>query len=70
MVRKKSVPGRILGGCNNVTLLRDNCVLIFDFLRSTADSVYYATRLRGAFNEKARNELIFQPRPLEWLDKS
>jgi nucleoside-diphosphate-sugar epimerase len=35
---------------------------------SGADSVYYATRLRGASNEKARNELNFRPRPLEWLD--
>jgi nucleoside-diphosphate-sugar epimerase len=34
---------------------------------SGADSVYYATRLRGASNEKARNELNFRPRPLEWL---
>jgi nucleoside-diphosphate-sugar epimerase len=32
-----------------------------------ADSVYYATRLRGASNEKARHELNFRPRPLEWL---
>lgn len=32
-----------------------------------ADSVYYATRLRGASNQKARLELNFQPRPLEWL---
>ena len=31
------------------------------------DTVYYATRLRGASNEKARRELNFQPRPLEWL---
>ena len=31
------------------------------------DAVYYATRLRGASNEKARRELNFQPRPLEWL---
>jgi nucleoside-diphosphate-sugar epimerase len=31
------------------------------------DSVYYATRLRGASNEKARHELNFRPRPLEWL---
>ncbi|NGX46274.1 MAG: UDP-glucose 4-epimerase [Chlamydiae bacterium] len=30
-------------------------------------SVYYATRLRGASNEKAKNELGFQPRPLEWI---
>jgi nucleoside-diphosphate-sugar epimerase len=31
------------------------------------DTVYYATRLRGASNEKAKRELGFQPRPLEWL---
>jgi 2-alkyl-3-oxoalkanoate reductase len=36
---------------------------------SGADSVYYATRLRGASNMKARNELNFRPRPLEWLEK-
>jgi nucleoside-diphosphate-sugar epimerase len=34
---------------------------------SGADSVYYATRLRCASNEKARHELNFHPRPLEWL---
>jgi 2-alkyl-3-oxoalkanoate reductase len=34
---------------------------------SGADSVYYGTRLRGASNEKARLELNFRPRPLEWL---
>jgi nucleoside-diphosphate-sugar epimerase len=34
---------------------------------SGADSVYYATRLRGASNEKARDEFNFRPRPLEWL---
>jgi hypothetical protein len=34
---------------------------------SGADSVYYATRLRGASNEKARHELNFRPRPLVWL---
>ena len=32
------------------------------------DSVYYATQLRGASNEKAKRELNFWPRPLEWLD--
>ena len=32
------------------------------------DSVYYATQLRGASNEKAKRDLDFQPRPLEWLD--
>jgi 2-alkyl-3-oxoalkanoate reductase len=31
------------------------------------DAVYYATRLRGASNEKARRELEFRPRPLEWI---
>jgi len=31
------------------------------------DTVYYAMRLRGASNEKAKRELNFQPRPLEWL---
>jgi nucleoside-diphosphate-sugar epimerase len=35
-----------------------------------ADAVYYATRLRGAANEKAKRELNFQPRPLEWLPQS
>ena len=34
---------------------------------SGADSVYYATRLRGASNETAKRELSFRPRPLEWL---
>jgi nucleoside-diphosphate-sugar epimerase len=36
---------------------------------SGADNVYYATRLRGASNEKARRELNFRPRPLEWLQE-
>jgi len=31
------------------------------------DAVYYATRLRGAANDKAKRELQFRPRPLEWL---
>jgi 2-alkyl-3-oxoalkanoate reductase len=34
------------------------------------DTVYYATRLRGASNEKAKRELNFQPRPLEWMHPS
>ncbi|HJW70643.1 MAG TPA: NAD(P)-dependent oxidoreductase, partial [Candidatus Binatia bacterium] len=34
---------------------------------SGPDAVYYATRLRGASNEKARRELEFHPRSLEWL---
>jgi 2-alkyl-3-oxoalkanoate reductase len=33
---------------------------------SGADAVYYGTRLRGASNAKAKRELGFQPRPLEW----
>jgi nucleoside-diphosphate-sugar epimerase len=31
------------------------------------DSVYYATQLRGASNAKAKRELGFAPRRLEWL---
>jgi hypothetical protein len=31
------------------------------------DAVYYATRLRGASNAKAKRELGFHPRPLQWL---
>jgi nucleoside-diphosphate-sugar epimerase len=34
---------------------------------SGPDAVYYATRLRGASPEKARRELEFRPRPLEWI---
>ena len=34
------------------------------------DTVYYATRLRGAANAKAKRELNFRPRPLEWLDRT
>jgi nucleoside-diphosphate-sugar epimerase len=34
---------------------------------SGPDAVYYATRLRGASNEKARRELEFRPRSLEWI---
>jgi hypothetical protein len=34
---------------------------------SGPDAVYYATRLRGASNEKAGRELKFRPRPLEWI---
>lgn len=32
-----------------------------------ANAVYYGTQLRGASNAKAKRELNFQPRPLEWL---
>src|SRR5262245_34441648 len=36
--------------------------------RSGPDPIYYATRLRGASHEKARRELGFRPRPLEWIE--
>lgn len=32
-----------------------------------ADAVYYGTQLRGVSNAKAKRELNFQPRPLEWM---
>lgn len=34
------------------------------------DSVYYATKLRGASNAKARHELNFQPRTFEWFTET
>jgi nucleoside-diphosphate-sugar epimerase len=34
---------------------------------SGPDAIYFATRLRGASNEKAGRELEFRPRPLEWI---
>ena len=33
---------------------------------SGADAVYYGTQMRGVSNAKAKRELNFQPRPLEW----
>jgi nucleoside-diphosphate-sugar epimerase len=32
-----------------------------------ADAVYYGTQMRGVSNAKAKRDLHFQPRPLEWL---
>jgi nucleoside-diphosphate-sugar epimerase len=32
-----------------------------------ADTVYYGTQMRGVSNAKAKRELGFQPRPLEWI---
>ena len=32
-----------------------------------ADAVFYGTQMRGVSNAKAKRELNFQPRPLEWL---
>ena len=34
---------------------------------SGADAVYYGTRMRGVSNAKAKRELNFQPRRLEWI---
>ena len=39
-------------------------------LRASGPDDYYATRLRGASNEKAGRELDFRPRPLEWILRS
>jgi 2-alkyl-3-oxoalkanoate reductase len=35
-----------------------------------ADAVYYGTQMRGASNAKAKRELNFQPRSLEWMVNS
>jgi nucleoside-diphosphate-sugar epimerase len=32
-----------------------------------ADAVYYGTQMRGVSNAKAKRDLNFQPRPLEWM---
>ena len=32
-----------------------------------ADAVYYGTQMRGVSNAKAKRELNFHPRPLEWI---
>jgi hypothetical protein len=41
-----------------------------DALQSAGpDWIYYSTRLRGASNTKAKGELRFAPRKLEWLAK-
>jgi 2-alkyl-3-oxoalkanoate reductase len=37
---------------------------------SDADAVYYGTQMRGASNAKAKRELNFQPRSLEWLTET
>jgi nucleoside-diphosphate-sugar epimerase len=35
-----------------------------------ADAVYYGTKMRGVSNAKAKRELNFQPRPLEWIERT
>ncbi len=43
-------------------------VSVEDALKASgADAVYYGTQMRGASNTKAKRELGFQPRPLEWI---
>jgi nucleoside-diphosphate-sugar epimerase len=37
--------------------------------RGGADGVYYGTKLRGASNGKAKRDLSFAPRRLQWLDQ-
>ena len=43
-------------------------ISIEDALKSNggADAVYYGTQMRGVSNAKAKRELNFRPRPLEW----
>ena len=46
-------------------------VSVEDALKSSgADAVYYGTQMRGVSNAKAKRELNFQPRPLEWITDS
>ena len=44
-------------------------VSVEDALKSDggADAVYYGTQMRGVSNAKAKRDLNFQPRPLEWI---
>jgi nucleoside-diphosphate-sugar epimerase len=43
-------------------------ISVEDTLRTNgADAVYYGTQMRGVSNAKAKRELTFQPRPLEWV---
>lgn len=43
-------------------------VSVEDALKASGtDAVYYGTRMRGVSNAKAKRELGFQPRPLEWV---
>jgi nucleoside-diphosphate-sugar epimerase len=44
-------------------------ISVADALKTSGgeDAVYYGTQMRGASNAKAKRELSFQPRPLEWI---
>src|SRR5215468_9603506 len=43
-------------------------VSVEDAKDGDADAVYYGTQMRGASNAKAKRELNFQPRSLEWVE--
>jgi nucleoside-diphosphate-sugar epimerase len=47
-------------------------VLVEDALKKDAgaDAVYYGTEMRGVSNAKAKRELNFRPRPLEWIERT
>jgi nucleoside-diphosphate-sugar epimerase len=47
-------------------------ISVGDALKSDggADAVYYGTQMRGVSNAKAKRELNFQPRPLEWIERT
>ena len=46
-------------------------ISVEDTLKTSGpDAVYYGTRMRGVSNAKAKRELNFQPRPLEWIANS
>jgi 2-alkyl-3-oxoalkanoate reductase len=43
-------------------------VSVEDALKASgADAVYYGTQMRGVSNAKAKRDLKFEPRPLEWI---
>jgi len=43
-------------------------ISVEDALRTNgADAVYYGTQMRGVSSAKAKRELTFRPRPLEWV---
>lgn len=43
-------------------------ISVDDALKSSgADAIYYGTKMRGVSNAKAKRELNFQPRQLEWI---
>jgi nucleoside-diphosphate-sugar epimerase len=46
-------------------------ITVQDALKSDggADAVYYGTQMRGVSNAKAKRDLNFQPRPLEWIER-